>query len=123
MSKSKYGPGVREGSGIYITTEKIADYLEKHYLEDVDSKDIQDKFMMNYDYANRIFRQVMGKSIIRYRNDLRLEKAKFLLLTTENLVEEVAFGSGFSDKYYFSRFFTKSVGAPKRFREEECGHI
>lgn len=124
VGEAAFGHGNKQNSSIYSAAEKIADYLEKHYLEDVGSRQIEETFMMNYDYANRIFGKVMGKSIIRYRNDLRLERAKLLLLTTELRVDEVAFRSGFSDKYYFSRFFTKSVGvSPKRFREEERGYI
>jgi AraC-like DNA-binding protein len=67
-------------------------------------------FSINYDYANRIFKQYFDISINRYRNERRIDRAKFLLTSTEKSIDEISFEVGFEDKYYFSRLFTKLEG-------------
>ncbi len=100
--------------------KKIADYVEENYTRDISSEDIEHRFALSYDYANRIFKKQKGMSIIAYRNHLRIEKAKVLLLTTDKTVESIADEIGFGDEYYFSKFFKKAVGvAPTHFKRGE----
>lgn len=94
----------------YENVRKIADYINKNYSEDISSETIEDKFSINYDYANRIFKQYFDISINRYRNERRIDRAKFLLSATEKSIDEIAAEVGFEDKYYFSRLFTKLEG-------------
>ena len=109
---------------MYSTANKIAEFLNLHYLEPIDSMIIEKEFMINYDYANHLFKTAIGESIMQYRNSRRIERAKFLLTTTDMRIEEVASESGFSDKFYFTRYFTKCTGAsPTRFREAERGNV
>ena len=67
------------GGKAYKTVNALRQYLEQHFQEEITGADIQEKFMLQYDYVNRLFRQATGDSIIRYRNKRRLEAAKFLL--------------------------------------------
>ena len=90
---------------------------EGHEKLAVDSKIIEKLFSINYDYANRIFKQYFGLSINRYRNKRRIDRAKFLLVTTDKTLEEIAQEVGFDDKYYFSRLFAKYEGiSPLQYR-------
>lgn len=108
----------------YITANKIAEFINAHYLEEIDSTVIEKEFMINYDYANQLFKSAIGESILRYRNSLRIDRAKFLLVTTDMQIEEVGIKSGFNDKFYFTRYFTKCTGvSPTRFREAERGNV
>jgi len=96
---------------------QISDFVESNYNKDISSSDIERIFAISYDHANRLFKQHMGMGIISYRNRLRIEKAKMLLLTTEKTMEEISDEVGFSDKYYFSKFFKKTVGVcPTHFK-------
>ncbi len=100
--------------------KQLADYIEENYTKDICSGDIEREFALSYDYANRIFKRQKGMSIISYRNRLRIEKAKILLLTTDKTVECIADETGFGDKYYFSKFFKKAVGvSPTHFKRGE----
>lgn len=108
----------------YITANRIAEFINTHYLEEIDSTVIEKEFMINYDYANQLFKATIGESILRYRNSLRIERAKLLLVTTDMQIEEVGIKSGFNDKFYFTRYFTKCTGvSPTRFREAERGNV
>ncbi len=101
----------------YDNVKNIADYINEKYMENIDGKAIEKMFSINYDYANRIFKQYFGLSINRYRNQRRIDRAKFLLVTTDKTLEEIAQEIGFDDKYYFSRLFTKYEGiSPLKYR-------
>jgi len=53
-----------------------------------------------------------------YMNQLRLEKAKNLLLTTQTNLVGIAHAVGFNDVHYFSRKFKSAYGmAPTYFRQ------
>jgi len=101
----------------YDNVKNIADYINENYMNKIDSKIIEKLFSINYDYANRIFKQYFGLSINRYRNKRRIDRAKFLLVTTNKTLEEIAQEVGFEDKYYFSRLFAKYEGiSPLQYR-------
>ena len=113
----------------YLTTKKdryfqnaakikqIIDFVDCNYNKNFDSKDIEERFCISYDHANRLFKKQMGLGIISYRNRLRIEKAKMLLLTTDQSIDSISDEVGFSDIYYFSKFFKKTVGvSPTHFK-------
>ena len=63
------------------------------------------------------FKRWAGCSPIEYRNEIRINAAKSLLLNSTLTIHEIAAKSGFDDPYYFSRLFKKKTGAaPRDFR-------
>ena len=101
---------LRSNQLTYDTVRVISDYISKNFSADIGRKQIEKTFLVNYDYTNRNFKQIMGQSIVRYRNMLRIDHARLLLSTTEKSVTDIAEETGFGDKYYFSRYFKKIVG-------------
>ncbi len=93
-----------------VTVTKITDFIENNFRKNFTSKDIEEHLFLSYDYINRIFRQQKGVSILSYRNLLRIENAKMLLITTDKSIEEIAVETGFNDSYYFSKYFKKCLG-------------
>ena len=72
---------------------------------------------MSYSYFSRTFKNVTGKTFSEFIEDIRLDNAKKLLLTTDKAVAEIAFESGYSDACYFISEFRKKCGTtPKQFR-------
>jgi AraC-like DNA-binding protein len=59
---------------------------------------------------SRAFRVMMGKGPIDYLIDLRLAKARQLLMTSHARVGEVAAQVGIPDVYHFSKLFKKRIG-------------
>lgn len=101
---------------VYDTAERVADYIRKHYNENFGSYDIEKSLLINFDYANRIFKKHFGYSIIKYRNFLRINTAKTLIF--EHTLDEVAAKVGFFDRYYLSRCFKKFEGmSPNEYKE------
>lgn len=68
-------------------------------------------------YLQRIFRQVQGETIIEYLNRMRIERAKLLLLNTDDSVIDIALAAGFNSRQHFTRVFTAAEGcSPQRYR-------
>lgn len=102
----------------YLTVKNIADYIDQHYSENFTSVDIEEKFLLNYDYVNRLFKKIKGVSIMMYRNTVRISVAKEKLAVSVKPMHEIASEVGFEDNCYFSRCFKKQEGiSPKEYRE------
>jgi len=72
-------------------------------------------------YLFRVFRKMMGVSPMHYRNLVRVDKAKLLLLERALTVEDVASRVGFEDVKYFARVFKKETGtSPSEFRRSNA---
>jgi transcriptional regulator GlxA family with amidase domain len=72
---------------------------------------------MGYSKFRKLFKEETGVSPHQYYLNLRIDRAKSLLQTTELNVNEVAFQSGFESEYYFSKFFKKKVNlSPTEYR-------
>lgn len=70
-------------------------------------------------HFSRRFHQRYGSSPVAYANQLRLERAKRLLLESQP-VSKAARDCGFKDPFYFSAFFKSKTGiAPSLFRKRE----
>lgn len=105
---------------VYNLVKEITDYINNNFFNQIGRKEIENKFLINYDYANRIFKNIMGESIVKYRNLRRIERAKYMLLNTQKSIEDISYEIGFDDKYYFCKIFTKMEGlSPMTFKSRK----
>lgn len=105
-------------SSMYEKTNQLLNYLHTSYRQKITGRTIEEKFAMNFDYLNRIFKKRTQSTIFSYLNTIRLEQAKQLLLTTHLPISEIARSTGFSDEYYFSRTFRKHLSvSPSQYRK------
>ena len=75
-------------------------------------------------YLSHLFKAVTGITVIDYRNELRLTKAKLLLIRTDDSIGSIAQSLGFCSAAYFTEIFTASERIPpseyrKRHRTKE----
>ncbi|MDD6483265.1 MAG: AraC family transcriptional regulator [Clostridiales bacterium] len=103
----------------YETARKIASYIEQHYAEPITGKLIEQKFFLSYDYVNTVFCEIMGCTIIKYCNIVRIQHAKAKMRATNLTIKEVAMETGFENAYYFSRLFKKNEGiSPSEYKRK-----
>lgn len=101
--------------------KRIIDYLECNYQKDIASMDIEKHIGLNYDYANTLFKQTVGITIMKYLSTLRIKAAKDMLLHTNLPVSEIAGRVGVFNPPYFTKKFNTVVGmSPSQYRQ--CGH-
>jgi transcriptional regulator GlxA family with amidase domain len=65
---------------------------------------------MGYSKFRKVFKQVTGLSPNQYYLNLRLNKAKALLVNTDLSIVEISNLTGFENLFYFSNYFKKKNG-------------
>lgn len=93
-----------------LLVDDIADYIKINYTNtELSIAQIADQFFISPTQLYRIFLKEIGVSAKQYLIDYRMEKAKELL-SEGTTITYAAYNSGFSDLYYFSKFFKKTYG-------------
>lgn len=92
-------------------------YLEDHYSEKISLEDVTQKVGFSKYYGGRLFKQYMGTTIIDYLIQLRMNKAKELLLKDEYSIKQISYMIGYQDPNYFTWSFKKAMGmSPVKYR-------
>lgn len=93
-------------------------FVHQNYAQPMNRKDIAWVVGVNPNYFSRIFRQEMSISPLDYLNRFRIQKAKELLLQTQETITKIATQVGFDDAAYFSRVFHRLTNqSPQEFRQ------
>lgn len=98
---------------------KIEKYLNEHFAEQINHQMLSELFGLVPSYISKIFTKFKGTSPAKFIIQLRIEKAKELLLDPRWLNKEIAEIVGYDDPSYFSRIFKRETGLyPSEFREQ-----
>ena len=85
--------------------------------QDLNRTSIADYVHMNPDYLSCVFRQKFNQTLSTYITQIRMDKAKDLLLRTNWSLDVIAEKTGFSSSSYFHKQFKKVTGVtPQQFR-------
>jgi two-component system response regulator YesN len=98
--------------------EYLHDYLQNHYAEEFDMDTISEQLGYHPTYLSRLFEKRYSTSPTKYQTQLRMERAKYLLLhEPEVSVRRISELTGYPDQGYFSRIFKKQTGlSPNQYR-------
>lgn len=97
---------------------KAKHYIEKNYNRDISLDDVSRSVDISPYYFSKLFKEETGENFIEYLTNIRIEKAKKLLLHSDMNIKNICIDTGYSDPNYFSRIFKKQVGlTPTEFRE------
>ncbi len=99
---------------LYINfLETTRNIVEANYEKDTfGCPELCELLQMSRSHVHRMLKIEMNMSCSGFIKQIRLEKAKELLTTTNNSVSDVAYKVGYSDANYFSRSFSESYGMP-----------
>lgn len=117
------GKEAPEGSsGMEGIMEKIDYYIRKNPEKDLSLVYLAELFCFNSSYLSRAFHQYKGEALSSYIIRIRIERAKKLLLDTDEKIYEIAAKSGFETPTYFSRMFNRYERmSPKEYRIKKRG--
>lgn len=85
----------------------VIPYINTHFCEQIPISDISTLCGYSESHFMKLFRDLTGTSFSQYLIHFRLEKAAYLLRTTQKSVLEIATLCGFSNASYFTRAFLK----------------
>ncbi len=91
------------------------EYIEKNYYNNqLSVADISGELLVNQTYLRRMFKEEMNMTLQEYMTQFRMQKAKSLILETDEKLAEIAEEVGYSDVSYFSNCFKKFYGVSPR---------
>ncbi len=99
----------------------LKDYYKAGQLPEYGAPSIHylaDKVNLSHNYLSDLLKKETGRSAKDHINDFLVDKAKNLLLSTEDSISEISYSLGFNYPHYFSRLFkTKTGFTPQKYRE------
>ncbi|MCM3628915.1 AraC family transcriptional regulator [Paenibacillus glycanilyticus] len=98
--------------------DKAKRYIGLHFTEELSLEETAEHVHLNPHYFSKVFKQQAGATFIDYLTGLRIDKAKQLIASADELaLKEVCFEVGYKDPNYFSRVFKRVTGVtPTEYR-------
>lgn len=101
--------------------EEILEWIRINTATNISVSHIAKRFNYNSDYLSRLFRQRIGVNLQEYIHDMKISKAKAMLVYTDVSVKEVAYSLGFNDEKYFMKLFKEHEDlTPTQYRNTFC---
>lgn len=90
--------------------ERTKEYMDIHFNEEITMEQLASIAELSPKYYMDIFKKTYGQSAMEYLTQVRMSKAKQLMLGSDRILKEVAHAVGYKDEFYFSRKFKKEFG-------------
>ncbi len=101
--------------------KKIKIYISCNYNHDINIDQLAKYVGMNRSSLCTLFKRHTGKTIIEHLQSLRIEIAKYLLISTPESISTCCYRCGFNDVPHFNRTFKQMTGAtPREYRAQNA---
>lgn len=101
---------------------KAKEYIIENYNKDIDLSMVAKFVNQSENYFSYMFKKETGENFIDYLNNIRIKKAKELLLNHDYKVYEVADIVGYNSISYFIKIFKKTAGcSPNEYKKQISG--
>lgn len=109
-----------QSEGLRGFIDKVMEYLALNYNKPLVCSGLSEKFHFTSDYITRKMKQYTGTTPWQYIQQIRLDRAKELLNSTDYTLASIANLVGYSDLSLFYKAFKKSTGtAPGEWRKQQ----
>ncbi|MGN7383614.1 sigma-54 dependent response regulator [Chlamydia abortus] len=96
---------------------RIKQYIDTHYADKLNLEKLADLIPISRSYLTAMFKRSTGLTMWKYLVNVRMKKAKMLLLDHNVKVYEVANKVGYENSEHFSKLFKEYYGiTPKEYR-------
>jgi AraC family transcriptional activator of pobA len=103
-----------------VRIARLNELIGLHYREHLPVEFYARELGVSVTHLNRITKAQTGRTMNELLSDKIISQAKRDLVFTISTAQEIAYGLGFADPAYFTRFFSREAGeTPRQFRERE----
>lgn len=95
-------------------------YMNAHYAEKMDLETIASQIHLSKYYFCRLFREVTGVTALEYLINVRLTRARKLLMESTLTIGEIAQKTGFASAVHFSRTYHNVYGESPSDTRRKC---
>ena len=93
------------------------EYIKQNYMTTFSMDYLAELCGLSPTHFRRIFNLAMGRSPLEYLNTVRINKACYLLRSTENSILNISEDVGFHSISSFNRYFSRMIGmSPREYR-------
>ena len=104
--------------GVAGAVQRAINHFNRHYMTTISIGGIIEESSYGRAQFHKLFQEHVNCTPLQYITNLRMERARQLLVLTDMPVAEVAFDCGYEDSSYFIRLFAKKTGiTPREFRK------
>lgn len=118
-------PQTRQTINISVQTQAVQQaiaYIYQHFQEKITVEDICADINFSKSYFSRSFRQITGKTIVDFINELRLNYACHLIQLNKYTISQCAEKSGFQNVSYFTKLYQRHFGLlPSKTAQQAAG--
>lgn len=101
--------GVERAKGMNELVVQTILIMNERYMEGLTLYSVATELNISKYYLSRLFKENLGIGFVEYLNEIRIERAKEIILGGEHSVKDVAEKAGFSNTKYFSKVFQDIV--------------
>ena len=102
------------------TAKRAVEYIRTNFARDLSLEDVAKYLNLNPSYFSRFFKLHTGFNFRDYLIELRVKKAKELLLTGKYKIYEISIMTGYKNSKYFAAQFKAVTGlTPSEFADRE----
>lgn len=105
------------GKHVAAIIEEVRFTMREKVDQVIDMEKLAQEHRIGYSYFRKMFKSYTGVAPHQYHLELKIMRAKELLLSTNKSIKEISFALGFQSIHYFSRIFKSKTGVnPSEFR-------
>lgn len=100
--------------------ERVEAFMKRNIHRELNHKELSDEFHISTSHLARIFKNATGVTLTKKLTQLRITKAKQLLLESSLPIYEVSFSVGYTSFSHFAKVFRQEVGvSPGNYRRSQ----
>jgi AraC-like DNA-binding protein len=107
---------------ISVMMGKAISFMQEHLHEDISRDDVAKVACLSPSHFSRVVKHTFGQSFTELLTQMRVDRAKEMLIRTEKSLIQICLDCGFNDQSYFTKVFQKVTGHPPgEFRRRQRG--
>lgn len=99
---------------------RVLNFIELNFNRPISLKDVAAELKYSPSYLTNLVKCKTGKTVNRWITERRLAEARYLLLKTNQSVEQIAYAVGYLDvSYFFRQFRRHHTKTPQTWRKSQ----